>query len=122
MTESIVPAPSLDPADVDGVIQAVRFELYRENIYGALELLDAAQAARPHARYMEQATRIRSWLGHLGSREAAIRSSRSSSARWRRSSLGACSTRAAARAGWPWRSVRGIRSSPWTASRSRPRT
>jgi len=72
MTKSIVPAPSLDPADVDGVIQAVRFELYRENIYGALEILDAVQAARPHARYMEQAARIRSWLGHLASREAYV--------------------------------------------------
>src|SRR5215468_635917 len=72
MTKSTVPASSLDPADVNGVIQAVRFELYRENIYGALEILDAAQAARPHARYMEQATRIRSWLGHLASREAYV--------------------------------------------------
>src|SRR5262244_2526654 len=72
MTKSTVPASSLDPADVDGVIQAVRFELYRENIYGALEILDAAQAARPHARYMEQAARIRSWLGHLASREAYV--------------------------------------------------
>ena len=72
MTKSIVPASSLDPADVDGVIQAVRFELYRENIYGALEILDAVQAARPHARYMEQAARIRSWLGHLASREAYV--------------------------------------------------
>ena len=72
MTKSTVPASSLDPADVDGVIQAVRFELYRENIYGALEILDAAQAARPHARYMEQAARIRTWLGHLASREAYV--------------------------------------------------
>src|SRR5262245_8203182 len=72
VTEPIVPASSLDPADVDGVIQAVRFELYRENIYGALEILDAAQAARPHARYEEQAARIRSWLGHLASREAYV--------------------------------------------------
>jgi SAM-dependent methyltransferase len=69
MTEPSVPVPSLDPADVDAVIQAVRFELYRENIYGALEILDAAQAARPHPRYVEQSARIRSWLGHLASRE-----------------------------------------------------
>jgi SAM-dependent methyltransferase len=72
MTEPTVPASSLDPADVDAVIQAVRFELYRENIYGALEILDAAQAARPHARYEEQSARIRSWLGHLASREAYV--------------------------------------------------
>jgi SAM-dependent methyltransferase len=72
MTEPSVPVPSLDPPDVDAVIQAVRFELYRENIYGALEILDAAQAARPHPRYVEQSARIRSWLGHLASREAYV--------------------------------------------------
>src|SRR5262249_45050982 len=72
MTEPSVSVPSLDPADVDAVIQAVRFELYRENIYGALEILDAAQAARPHPRYAEQSARIRSWLGHLASREAYV--------------------------------------------------
>ena len=66
------PGPSPDPADVDRVIQAVRFELYRENIYGALEIVEAAHAARPHARYAEQAARIRSWLGHLASREAYV--------------------------------------------------
>ena len=72
MTESSVPAPPLDPADVDGVIQAVRFELFRENIYGALDILEAAQAKRPHSRYVEQSARIRSWLGHLESREAYV--------------------------------------------------
>jgi len=72
MSESSVPAPSLDPADVDRVIQAVRFELYRENIYGALEILEAAHAARPDPRYAEQSARIRSWLGHLESREAYV--------------------------------------------------
>jgi SAM-dependent methyltransferase len=66
-----MPLPT-DPADVEGTIQAVRFELYRENIYGALELLEAAQAARPHPRYTEQSARIRSWLGHLESREAYV--------------------------------------------------
>ena len=70
MTESAAPVP--DPADVDGVIQSVRFELYRENIYGALEIVEAAHAARPDPRYTEQATRIRSWLGHLQSREAYV--------------------------------------------------
>src|SRR5215467_2939842 len=72
MTESSVPAPPLDPADVDGVIQAVRFELFRENIYGALDILEAAQVKRPHSRYVEQSARIRSWLGHLESREAYV--------------------------------------------------
>ena len=72
MSQPTVPAPSLDPADVDRVIQAVRFELYRENIYGALEIVEAAHAARPDPRYAEQAARIRSWLGHLQSREAYV--------------------------------------------------
>jgi SAM-dependent methyltransferase len=70
MSESAVAVP--DPADVDGVIQSVRFELYRENIYGALEIVEAAHAARPDPRYAEQAARIRSWLGHLQSREAYV--------------------------------------------------
>ena len=33
--------------DVDAVIQSVRFQLYRENIYGALEIVEAARAAHP---------------------------------------------------------------------------
>ena len=72
MSESAVPATVPDAADVDGVIQTVRFELYRENIYGALEIVEAAHAARPDPRYAEQAARIRSWLGHLQSREAYV--------------------------------------------------
>ena len=70
MTDPAVAVP--DPADVDGVIQSVRFELYRENVYGALEIVEAAHAARPDPRYAEQAARIRSWLGHLQSREAYV--------------------------------------------------
>jgi len=70
MSRSAVVVP--DPADVDGVIQRVRFELYRENIYGALEIVEAADAARPDPRFAEQAARIRSWLGHLQSREAYV--------------------------------------------------
>jgi SAM-dependent methyltransferase len=72
MSQSTTPAPVVDPADVDGVIQAVRFELYRENIYGALEILEGAHTARPEPRYAEQMARIRSWLGHLESREAYV--------------------------------------------------
>ncbi|HTG11379.1 MAG TPA: hypothetical protein VK746_11315, partial [Candidatus Eisenbacteria bacterium] len=62
----------VDPRDPDAALQVVRFELYRENIYGALEMLEAAHAAQPHPRYAEQIARIRSWLGHLASREAYI--------------------------------------------------
>jgi len=45
----------VDPRDPDAVLQAVRFELYRENIYGALEMVEAAHAAHPSPRYTEQA-------------------------------------------------------------------
>jgi SAM-dependent methyltransferase len=62
----------VDPRDVDAVIQSVRFELYRENIYGALEIVEGAHAAHPDPRYAEQAARIRSWLTHLESREAYV--------------------------------------------------
>jgi hypothetical protein len=62
----------VNPRDVDTVIQSVRFELYRENIYGALEIVEAAQAQHPDQRYAEQATRIRSWLTHLESRESYV--------------------------------------------------
>ena len=37
----------IDPRDVPAVMQAVRFQCYRENIYGALEILDSMQAAHP---------------------------------------------------------------------------
>jgi SAM-dependent methyltransferase len=61
-----------DPKDFDAVIQAVRFELYRENIYGALEMVEAAHHVHPDPRYLEQAARIRSWLSHLANRDAYI--------------------------------------------------
>lgn len=63
----------VDPADVDAVIQKVRFELYRENIQGALEILEAADRAHPDPRYQAQAARVRSWLTHLESPEAYVR-------------------------------------------------
>ncbi len=61
-----------DPRDVDATIQTIRFELYRENVFGALELAEAAHAKHPDTRYAEQAARIRSWLGHLASRDAYV--------------------------------------------------
>jgi SAM-dependent methyltransferase len=72
MTDPAASVPVPDPADVEGVIQSARFELYRENIYGALEIVEAAHAARPDRRYAELAARIRSWLGHLESRDAYV--------------------------------------------------
>jgi SAM-dependent methyltransferase len=61
-----------DPRDFDAVMQAVRLQCYRENIGGALELVEAAHTEHPDPRYAAEAARIRSWLTHLGSREAYI--------------------------------------------------
>lgn len=63
---------STDPRDVETTLQAVRLQLFRENIGGALELVQAAHAAHPDPRYAEQAAKIRGWLSHLGSREAYL--------------------------------------------------
>ena len=62
----------MDAKKVDDVMQAVRFQCYRENIYGALELVESAHAQHPDPRYAAAAARIRSWLTHLGSRDAYI--------------------------------------------------
>ena len=62
----------MDPKDHDSVMQAVRFQCYRENIGGALDLVESAHAQHPDPRYAAEAARIRSWLTHLGSREAYI--------------------------------------------------
>jgi len=62
----------VDPRDVDAVIQSVRFELYRENIYRALEIVEAARAEHSDPRYAELTARIRSWLTHLESRESYV--------------------------------------------------
>src|SRR5262245_5877790 len=62
----------LDFSDVDGTIQRVRLELYRENIEGALALVDAAADARPDPRYATEADGIRRRLVHMQSREAYL--------------------------------------------------
>jgi len=62
----------MDAKKVDDVMQAVRFQCYRENIYGALELVESAHAQHPDPRYAAEAARIRSWLTHLDSRDAYI--------------------------------------------------
>jgi SAM-dependent methyltransferase len=73
LTDPNVPSTVPGVGDPETVIQAVRFELYRENIYGALEMVEAAHRAHPESRYLEQARRIRSWLTHLETRDAYIR-------------------------------------------------
>ncbi|HEV8583822.1 MAG TPA: class I SAM-dependent methyltransferase [Methylomirabilota bacterium] len=74
-----------DFRDVDATLQAVRLQLFRENIGGALDLVEAAHAAHPDPRYAEQAAKIRGWLTHLGSREAyvAAQEGQYSRLRWR---------------------------------------
>jgi SAM-dependent methyltransferase len=66
------PTSTADPRDVEATLQAVRLQLFRENIGGALDLVEAAHAAHPDPRYAEQAAKIRGWLTHLGSREAYL--------------------------------------------------
>src|SRR5207244_11717492 len=65
------PNPS-DPADVEATIQCVRLELHRENVGGALELVETADRAHPDARYRAEAAQIRGFLAHLSDRDAYI--------------------------------------------------
>ena len=53
-------------------MQQVRFECYRENIGGALELVEGAHTAHPDPHLAAEAARIRTWLTHLESREAHV--------------------------------------------------
>lgn len=66
-----MPSP-LDFSDVAETIQRVRLELYRENIEGALALVDAAAAAHPDPRYVIEAEGVRQRLAHVHSREAYL--------------------------------------------------
>lgn len=59
-----------DPIDTDSVMQEVRLQMYRDNLQGALEIVQKAYSAFPSPRYSAEAARIRSWLSHLESREA----------------------------------------------------
>lgn len=61
-----------DFSDIDGVLQAIRLELYRENVGGALDLARAGHEATGDARYREQAQRIEGWLAHVQDRGAYI--------------------------------------------------
>jgi SAM-dependent methyltransferase len=66
------PGASLDFSDVDGTIQRVRLQLYREDIQGALALLDAAATAHPDPRYEAEADDVRQRLDHVESRQAYL--------------------------------------------------
>ncbi len=58
--------------DARDVLHQARFELYRENVDGALALLRAAHETDPDPRFAEQIARIEGWLAHLRSRDAYI--------------------------------------------------
>lgn len=49
------------PGDVDTVLQHARLELWRDNVSGALEILEVAKCRDPHPLLAAQAEEIRSW-------------------------------------------------------------
>lgn len=55
---------------IDEILQQVQLELYRDNIEGALGILERAQAGHDHPVLESERARIRSWLAHLRDREA----------------------------------------------------
>ena len=75
----------LEATDVDGVVQAMRLELYRDNVIGALDVVETAARLHPDARYTREASRIQSWLGHLADRAAyaAIHERQYRALRWK---------------------------------------
>jgi hypothetical protein len=74
----------IDPRDVPAVMQAVRFQCYRENIYGALEILDSVRAAHPDPRYAaEAAASARGRRTSTAARPTSAPRRSGSSARWR---------------------------------------
>ena len=58
----------MDSHHHDDIVQRVRFELWRDNVVGALDLLDVA--SRHDLPLAAEASEIRSWLRHLDSRAA----------------------------------------------------
>src|SRR5688572_30528249 len=58
--------------DVETVIQRARLELYRDNIGGALELLESAAATHHDPRYTGEIASIRRHLAHVESRDAYL--------------------------------------------------
>ncbi len=60
----------MDCVDHDEIVQRVRFELWRDNVAGALDLLDVASRHDARPTFAAEASEIRSWLRHLDSRAA----------------------------------------------------
>ncbi len=63
----------MSPLEVESVIQRVRLELYRDNLAGALRILEESQDGAGDARLTAEAARIRGWLAHLTTRDAYAR-------------------------------------------------
>jgi 2-polyprenyl-3-methyl-5-hydroxy-6-metoxy-1,4-benzoquinol methylase len=57
-------------SEVEDILQKARLELYRDNLSGALQILERSRNGRTAARLDAESRRIRSWLGHLASPEA----------------------------------------------------
>lgn len=55
---------------MDPVLQQVQLLLYRDDLRGAIDLLDDAHARTHDAVYKEHAERVRGWMQHLHSRAA----------------------------------------------------
>jgi SAM-dependent methyltransferase len=60
----------LSPAEIEAVLQSAHFQLWRDNVAGALDILETANARAPHPRFTSLVEQIQSWLGHLQSRDA----------------------------------------------------
>jgi 2-polyprenyl-3-methyl-5-hydroxy-6-metoxy-1,4-benzoquinol methylase len=54
----------------DPLLQQVQLFLYRDDLRGALDLLDAAYSRTGNPTYKEHAERVRGWTEHLNSRES----------------------------------------------------
>jgi 2-polyprenyl-3-methyl-5-hydroxy-6-metoxy-1,4-benzoquinol methylase len=63
----------VDPEEIEAVIQRARLELYRDNLSGALEILERGRDGRADDRLAQEMQGIRSCLAHLGSRDAYAR-------------------------------------------------
>jgi len=62
-------APRLNDGSSDPVMQRVRLELFRDNLSGALDLLESARQSSSNPAYDAEMARIRSWLAPLARRD-----------------------------------------------------
>lgn len=67
-----IPAGGVTEADraIDEILQQVQLELYRDNIEGALGILERASERHDHPALATERARIQSWLAHLRDRRA----------------------------------------------------